>query len=193
MVTSSDVHVGLELGRLIQQTRTQRKMSQKDLAAVRAILPILLTLPHSSLQKINEKAVVVVDYESGRALPNPQIISKLERALGIHHPLSLSLLSLTVSACVCRCSSERRKSWTTKTGWKGTWPYLTHSIHLSAFHFTLSYDALIQHPLLLPAHHFVFCVIIIASQRSTYAVIYFRILLTTKALQNQIVAISNQR
>ena len=34
MVTSSDVHVGLELGRLIQQTRTQRKMSQKDLAAV---------------------------------------------------------------------------------------------------------------------------------------------------------------
>ena len=34
MVTSSDVHVGLELGRLIQQTRTQRKMSQKDLAVV---------------------------------------------------------------------------------------------------------------------------------------------------------------
>ena len=40
MVTSSDVHVGLELGRLIQQTRTQRKMSQKDLAAVsNSILP----------------------------------------------------------------------------------------------------------------------------------------------------------
>ena len=29
-----DVHIGLELGRLIQQTRTQKKMSQKDLAAV---------------------------------------------------------------------------------------------------------------------------------------------------------------
>ena len=99
MITSSDVHVGLELGRLIQQTRTQRKMSQKDLAAVRAILHILLTLSHSfSLQKINEKAVVVVDYESGRALPNPQIISKLERALGIHHPLPVSLL---LSLCLC--------------------------------------------------------------------------------------------
>lgn len=34
------------------------------------------------VQKINEKVVVVVDYESGRALPNQQIISKLERALG---------------------------------------------------------------------------------------------------------------
>ena len=34
MITSSDVHVGLELGRLIQQSRAQRKMSQKDLAAV---------------------------------------------------------------------------------------------------------------------------------------------------------------
>lgn len=101
MITSSDVHVGLELGRLVQQTRTQRRMSQKDLAAVRAILHNLLTLSHSSsLQKINEKAVVVVDYESGRALPNSQIISKLERALGIHHPLPLSSLS----HCVCVCA-----------------------------------------------------------------------------------------
>ena len=33
-VCVSDVHIGLELGRLIQQIRTQRKMSQKDLAAV---------------------------------------------------------------------------------------------------------------------------------------------------------------
>ena len=34
MITSPDVHVGLELGRLIQQSRAHRKMSQKDLAAV---------------------------------------------------------------------------------------------------------------------------------------------------------------
>ena len=58
-------------------------MSQKDLAAVSGCIspfpPPSLSVP---LQKINEKAVVVVDYESGRALPNPQIISKLERALG---------------------------------------------------------------------------------------------------------------
>ena len=101
----ADVHVGLEMGRLIQQARLQQSMSQKDLAAVRGLctlssgvfipfsllpslppsfppsLPPSLPLP-PSLQKINEKVVVVVDYESGRALPNPQIISKLERALG---------------------------------------------------------------------------------------------------------------
>ena len=89
----ADVHVGLEMGRLIQQARLQQSMSQKDLAAVRglctlssgvfnpfSLLPSLSLPP--SLQKINEKVVVVVDYESGRALPNPQIISKLERALG---------------------------------------------------------------------------------------------------------------
>ena len=34
MITSPDVHVELELGRLIQHSRAQRKMSQKDLAAV---------------------------------------------------------------------------------------------------------------------------------------------------------------
>ena len=33
-VCVSDVHIGLELGRLIQQIRNERKMSQKDLAAV---------------------------------------------------------------------------------------------------------------------------------------------------------------
>ena len=32
-----DVHIGLELGRLIQQTRTQKGMSQKDVAAVSVI------------------------------------------------------------------------------------------------------------------------------------------------------------
>ena len=34
MITSLDVHVGLELGRLIQHSRAHREMSQKDLAAV---------------------------------------------------------------------------------------------------------------------------------------------------------------
>ena len=33
-------------------------------------------------QKVNEKPQVVNDYESGRAIPNQQIISKLERAVG---------------------------------------------------------------------------------------------------------------
>ncbi len=34
------------------------------------------------LQKINEKPQVINDYEAGRAIPNQQILGKLERALG---------------------------------------------------------------------------------------------------------------
>ena len=33
-------------------------------------------------QRINQKQSVIVDYESGRAIPNQQILAKLERALG---------------------------------------------------------------------------------------------------------------
>ena len=42
------------------------KLSQKDVA-----------------QKINEKPSILQDYESGKAIPNPQILGKLERALGV--------------------------------------------------------------------------------------------------------------
>jgi ribosome-binding protein aMBF1 (putative translation factor) len=35
---------------------------------------------------INEKPQVVAEYESGKAIPNPQIISKLERSLGVKLP-----------------------------------------------------------------------------------------------------------
>lgn len=34
------------------------------------------------LQRINEKPQVINDYEAGRAIPNNQIMNKLERALG---------------------------------------------------------------------------------------------------------------
>lgn len=51
------------------QARTAKKMTQKELATA-----------------INEKPQVVGDYESGRAIPNPQIISKLERKLGVKLP-----------------------------------------------------------------------------------------------------------
>ena len=37
-------------------------------------------------QQINEKPQVVGEYESGKAIPNPQIIGKLERALGVRLP-----------------------------------------------------------------------------------------------------------
>ena len=36
------------------------------------------------MQKINEKPQVVNEYEAGKAIPNQQIISKLERAVGMY-------------------------------------------------------------------------------------------------------------
>ena len=50
----------------MQQARMEKELSQKDVA-----------------QKINEKPSVLQDYESGRAIPNPQILAKLERVLGV--------------------------------------------------------------------------------------------------------------
>jgi putative transcription factor len=58
--------VGLDVGRLIQQARNELKMTQKDLA-----------------QRLNEKPQVVNDYEAGRAIPNPGVLSKMERILGV--------------------------------------------------------------------------------------------------------------
>lgn len=34
-------------------------------------------------QKINEKPSILQDYESGKAIPNPQVLGKLERVLGV--------------------------------------------------------------------------------------------------------------
>ncbi|KAL1130997.1 hypothetical protein AAG570_012236 [Ranatra chinensis] len=58
--------IPLGLGKLIQQTRQARGMSQKDLAT-----------------KINEKPQVINDYEAGRGIPNQAIIGKMERVLGV--------------------------------------------------------------------------------------------------------------
>ncbi|CAM9367583.1 unnamed protein product [Laminaria digitata] len=57
------------LAQAIQQARLGKKMTQKQLAT-----------------QINEKPQVVGEYESGKAIPNPQLISKLERALGVRLP-----------------------------------------------------------------------------------------------------------
>lgn len=51
------------------KARADKKMTQKQLATA-----------------INEKPQVVAEYESGKAIPNGQIISKLERALGCKLP-----------------------------------------------------------------------------------------------------------
>ncbi|KAI9268230.1 multi protein bridging factor 1-domain-containing protein [Phascolomyces articulosus] len=58
--------VDVSVGRALQKARQEKGITQKDLA-----------------QKINEKPQVVNDYESGRAIPNQQVLGKLERALGV--------------------------------------------------------------------------------------------------------------
>ncbi|KAK1302940.1 Multiprotein-bridging factor 1b [Acorus calamus] len=58
--------VPLELKKSIMQARMDKKLTQSQLA-----------------QMINEKPQVIQEYESGKAIPNQQIISKLERALGV--------------------------------------------------------------------------------------------------------------
>ncbi|KZP29836.1 ylMBF1 [Athelia psychrophila] len=54
------------VGKAIQTGRQDKSFTQKDLA-----------------QKVNEKPSVIQDYEAGKAIPNPQVLSKLERALGV--------------------------------------------------------------------------------------------------------------
>jgi len=58
--------VGLEVGRLIQQGRQAKGLTQKDLAT-----------------KISEKPQIINEFESGKALPNQAILAKLERTLGV--------------------------------------------------------------------------------------------------------------
>mmetsp|Transcript_28398 Transcript_28398/g.42010 ORF Transcript_28398/g.42010 Transcript_28398/m.42010 type:complete len:174 (+) Transcript_28398:108-629(+) len=61
--------VDKSLSKGIMQARTAKKLTQKQLATA-----------------INEKPQVIGEYESGKAIPNPQIIGKLERALGCKLP-----------------------------------------------------------------------------------------------------------
>ncbi|XP_062515073.1 endothelial differentiation-related factor 1 homolog [Corticium candelabrum] len=58
--------VSMDVGRVIMRVRSEMKMTQKELAT-----------------KINEKPQIVNDYEAGRAIPNQQIMGKLERVLGV--------------------------------------------------------------------------------------------------------------
>ncbi|XP_020582421.1 multiprotein-bridging factor 1c [Phalaenopsis equestris] len=50
----------------IQKARLEKKMSQAELA-----------------KQINERAQVVQDYESGKAVPKPALLAKMERVLGV--------------------------------------------------------------------------------------------------------------
>lgn len=61
--------VDKSLSKAIQQARMAKKMTQKDLATA-----------------INEKPQIIGEYENGKAIPNGQIISKIERKLGCKLP-----------------------------------------------------------------------------------------------------------
>ncbi|KAL6570649.1 Multiprotein-bridging factor 1b [Orobanche gracilis] len=63
---AKDEKVPTELKKAIIQARNDKKLTQSQLA-----------------QMINEKPQIIQEYESGKAIPNQQIISKLERALGV--------------------------------------------------------------------------------------------------------------
>ena len=52
------------------------------LAALSANRICLLAVRVLPLQAINEKPSIINEYESGKAIPNGQLISKMERALG---------------------------------------------------------------------------------------------------------------
>ncbi|KAK0417764.1 hypothetical protein QR680_013195 [Steinernema hermaphroditum] len=58
--------VSLSLGKVMQQARQAKEWTQKDLAT-----------------RVNEKPQVVTEYENGKAVPNQQILAKMERALGV--------------------------------------------------------------------------------------------------------------
>lgn len=61
--------VDRSLSKAIQQARQAKKMTQKELATA-----------------INEKPQVIAQYENGKAIPNGQIIVKIERKLGCKLP-----------------------------------------------------------------------------------------------------------
>lgn len=59
--------VAKDFCRHLREARTAKGWTQKELS-----------------QKINEKPQIVNEYESGKAIPNNQIQSKMERVLGVH-------------------------------------------------------------------------------------------------------------
>ena len=65
----ADATVSKDLRLAITQARNAKGLTQKQLAT-----------------SLNEKPQVIQQYENGQAVPNPQIISKIERALGVKLP-----------------------------------------------------------------------------------------------------------
>lgn len=60
-------HVSHAVSINIQKGRQAKNLNQKELAAL-----------------VNEKQSVLTDYESGKAVPNEQVLQRIEKALGIY-------------------------------------------------------------------------------------------------------------
>lgn len=60
------VKSGLTLGKEIQQGRSAKNLTQKQLATM-----------------LNEKPQIIQQYENGKAIPNPQVINKIQTVLGV--------------------------------------------------------------------------------------------------------------
>ncbi|KAG0207156.1 multiprotein-bridging factor 1 [Mortierella sp. GBA30] len=58
--------VTIDVGKVMAKARIEKKITQKELSAV-----------------VHEKPSVINDYEAGRAVPNQQVLGKIERALGV--------------------------------------------------------------------------------------------------------------
>lgn len=69
------------VGKSIGQGRQAKGLTQKELGT-----------------KINEKPNVIAEYESGKAIPNPQILAKMERVLGVKLRGMYGLMLLTLQA-----------------------------------------------------------------------------------------------
>ncbi|XP_064407897.1 endothelial differentiation-related factor 1 homolog isoform X1 [Latimeria chalumnae] len=67
----------LEVGKLIQKGRQEKGLTQKELAT-----------------KICEKQQVIAEHENGKAIPNHQLLSKIEKAIGESTELSRGHLIL---------------------------------------------------------------------------------------------------
>ncbi|KAF9377811.1 multiprotein-bridging factor 1, partial [Podila verticillata] len=58
--------VTADVGKIMAKARIDKKITQKELSAI-----------------VHEKPSVINDYEAGRAVPNQQVLGKIERALGV--------------------------------------------------------------------------------------------------------------
>ncbi|KAF9326563.1 multiprotein-bridging factor 1 [Linnemannia elongata] len=58
--------VTVDVGKVMAKARIEKKITQKELSAV-----------------VHEKPSMINDYEAGRAVPNQQVLGKIERALGV--------------------------------------------------------------------------------------------------------------